>query len=397
MRKRGMVGENFPLGEGDMSENEVKVVWENWLAARRRKAEASWDELFESIADLFRSRGAEMVSHLSPDETGELDNALKVWREEIYKEAKEQADKEAQEAQEAMAKEGAERPDVVQSLELLSESINRILQGENQNAILNEMMDGVSHFSSRAYFFIKKRETFLLFKTQGSALAKGQLSNVAIPCSLDTSLRRVFDTGLPFLGAADTFSEEKMVLTRLDTPEPATLYLLPLKIKGKTMAILLCDGANLPPFQPQALEILTNITGLSLDLLPLKKIYTTTLLDQPSQHNVAENSHHVFTASVEEPEEMSEEEQTQHRNAQRLSRVSVSDILSYKRDLLEKGRQEGNIYKYLRLEIDQAAAHFYSKVEEKIWKKKNYFELDLISHLAMGDKKLLEGFPFKSV
>ncbi|HPB54920.1 MAG TPA: hypothetical protein PLB68_03090 [Candidatus Aminicenantes bacterium] len=90
-----------------MSENEVKVVWENWLAARRRKAEASWDELFESIADLFRSRGAEMVSHLSPDETGELDNALKVWREEIYKEAKEQADKEAQEAQEAMAKEGA--------------------------------------------------------------------------------------------------------------------------------------------------------------------------------------------------------------------------------------------------------------------------------------------------
>lgn len=41
-----MVGENFPLGEGDMSENEVKVVWENWLAARRRKAEASWDELF---------------------------------------------------------------------------------------------------------------------------------------------------------------------------------------------------------------------------------------------------------------------------------------------------------------------------------------------------------------
>ena len=188
-----------------------------------------------------------------------------------------------------------------------------------------------------------------------------------------------------------------MVLTRLDTPEPATLYLLPLKIKGKTMAILLCDGANLPPFQPQALEILTNITGLSLDLLPLKKIYTTTLLDQPSQHNVAENSHHVFTASVEEPEEMSEEEQTQHRNAQRLSRVSVSDILSYKRDLLEKGRQEGNIYKYLRLEIDQAAAHFYSKVEEKIWKKKNYFELDLISHLAMGDKKLLEGFPFKGV
>ena len=90
-----------------MSENEVKVVWENWLAARRRKAEASWDELFESIADLFRSRGAEMVSHLSPDETGELDNALKVWREEIYKEAKEQADKEAQEAQEAMAKESA--------------------------------------------------------------------------------------------------------------------------------------------------------------------------------------------------------------------------------------------------------------------------------------------------
>ena len=129
------------------------------------------------------------------------------------------------------------------------------------------MMDGVSHFSSRAYFFIKKRRPSSSSRPKERP-GQGSAFQCRHPRSLDTS-RRVFDTGLPS-SVPPTPSQKRRWSDEARHTGTGDFYLLPLKIKGKTMAILLCDGANLPLPTPGPGDSHQH-HGAFLDLLPSRR------------------------------------------------------------------------------------------------------------------------------
>ncbi len=277
--------------------------------------------------------------------------------------------------------------------------IEKIALSDTQAKILDSMMEGLEWLTKRSYFFVKRGEKLVCFKSTGTETNK--TSGTLISFSLNTSLKYIFEKGNVYYGKPDKFDEEYILTKKLEQPEPEEIMVLPIKIKGKTMAAVYVDNKGEKIENTDALIILTTVTSMSLDLLPIKKWVTSTFgenVETPKKTNSQNNE--VIEGEEETieivEEKLTTEEEKKHKEAKRLVNVIMSDLISYNKDKIEQGIKEGNIYKFLKHEIDQAAAHFYNKIPEKIWRRENYFEKALIEKIAKGNKDLLNGFQFKS-
>jgi len=267
------------------------------------------------------------------------------------------------------------------NLEVLYKKIKVVSDAGTQSSIIDAMMDGLEFLTERSYFLVKKGTNIVCFRSTGISSNPKQL---IIPYSADTSVKHVIDSGEIYFGSVNKFPEENIILNKIEKPKPSEIFVLPIKIKGKTMASIYIDNKGKKIENRDAIKIFSHVTSMSLDLLPIKKWVTESLekgkAKKPQKTEV----------------KLSPEEKKSHDKAKRLSKVIVSDIIAYNKDAIKKGEEQGNIYKYLKNEIDQAAAHFYNKVNENIWKQKNYFEEKLIEKIAKGDKDLLDGFNFRT-
>ncbi len=284
--------------------------------------------------------------------------------------------------------------------------IEKISASDTQAKILDSMMEGLDFLTKRAYFFVKRGEKIVCFKAIGTNLKN--TSGILLPSSLNTSIKYVFEKGNFYYGAPQQFEEEYILTKKLEQPEAKEIMVLPIKIKGKAMAVIYVDNKGENITNTDALLILTTVTSMSLDLLPIKKWVTSTFREgqeikkkkedkkkiSPEEDETLEQV--VIIQEKKEPESLSPEEEKKHKEAKRLANVIISDLTSYNKDRIEKGIKEGNIYKYLKHEIDQAAAHFYNKISESVWKRENYFEKALIEKIANGNKSLLDGFNFRT-
>ncbi len=335
----------------------------------------------------------------------EITEISKKFKETLKAELTEEDREKLKEIQQTLEPAVVEQPKEELSLGEFKELVKEIGESDTQSKILDLLMKGLKKYASRGYFFVKKGEKIVCFKSFGTKAKKTK--NILMPDSLDTSLRFAFEQGEIYFGEANNFTEEYIILKKLEPPEAENIFVLPLKVKGKPMAVIYIDNKGEEIENRDLIEILVEVVSMSLDLLPIKKWITasfekkggkkkekTEKKKEKEEIRIIEEDPTKEEMKKEEP--LSEEEIKAHKNAQRLSRVIISDIISYNREKIDEGIQKGNIYKYIKTEIDQAAAHFYNKVDEKIWKKENYFEKDLIEKIAKGDKNLLDGYKFRS-
>lgn len=81
-----------------------------------------------------------------------------------------------------------------------------------------------------------------------------------------------------------------------------------------------------------------------------------------------------------------------HEKAKRKARVIVREIEMYNREKTEMGLKAGNLYKFLKEEIDNGRKTYEQAVQDDISQNTNYFDESLVNILAKGDKNLL-GLP----
>jgi hypothetical protein len=343
-------------------------IVEEIIEQKLKKVEKDFEKVFMEITNISKSFKEKIKTELTDEEIEKL--------KEIEQAEEQQTNRETV------------------GLSDFKELVKKIGESDTQSKILDLLMEGLKRYTTRAYFFIKKGDKIVCFKSLGTKAKKTK--NILMPDSLDTSLKFVFEKGEIYYGNTDTFSEEYILLKKLEPPETNTIFVLPLKVKGKPMAVVYIDNKGEEISNKDLLEILVEVVSMSLDLLPIKKWITASFEQKKGKKTEKIIGEDSTKEEIEEVAPLSEEEMKEHKNAQRLSRVIISDIISYNRDKIDEGIQRGNIYKYIKTEIDQASAHFYNKVDEKIWKRENYFEQDLIEKVAKGDKKLLDGYNFKS-
>jgi hypothetical protein len=81
-----------------------------------------------------------------------------------------------------------------------------------------------------------------------------------------------------------------------------------------------------------------------------------------------------------------------HEEARRLARLLVTEIKLYNEELVEEGRQSGDVYSRLREDIDRSRQIFDDRIDPEVRTEKDYFREALVRILAGGDSKVM-GIP----
>ena len=78
-----------------------------------------------------------------------------------------------------------------------------------------------------------------------------------------------------------------------------------------------------------------------------------------------------------------------HEEARRLARLLVTEIKLYNEELVEDGRQAGDVYSRLREDIDRSRQIFDDRIDPEVRSEKDYFREALVRILAGGDASIL--------
>jgi len=93
-----------------------------------------------------------------------------------------------------------------------------------------------------------------------------------------------------------------------------------------------------------------------------------------------------------------EEEEKIHRDAQRFSKLLVSEIELYNKNGVEEGRRNRDLYQRLKKDIDRSRETYEKRFAHTVAKQFDYFHEELVKTLAENDPTLLgSGYPGPSV
>jgi hypothetical protein len=81
-----------------------------------------------------------------------------------------------------------------------------------------------------------------------------------------------------------------------------------------------------------------------------------------------------------------------HEEARRLARLLVTEIKLYNEELVEEGRQAGDVYSRLREDIERSRQIFDDRIDPEVRSEKDYFREALVRILAGGDSNVM-GIP----
>lgn len=89
------------------------------------------------------------------------------------------------------------------------------------------------------------------------------------------------------------------------------------------------------------------------------------------------------------PELSPEDERKAHDEARRFARLLVSEVKLYNEDEVEAGRENGDLYRRLRRDIDRSREMYEKRVHAALAGVADYFHEELVRILAKGDEGLL--------
>jgi DNA replication initiation complex subunit (GINS family) len=87
--------------------------------------------------------------------------------------------------------------------------------------------------------------------------------------------------------------------------------------------------------------------------------------------------------------QISEAEQKLHKDARRFARLLVFEIELYNKARVAEGRQNKDLYKRMKVDIDRSRQMFEQRFGKSVGKQFDYFHDELVRTLAENDPSLL--------
>ena len=279
------------------------------------------------------------------------------------------------------------------------------------------------------------------------------LRTLVVPLNQDGPFRQAFETAEAVKTNAESLERNRNVLAKLGPAANARILLLPVRSAGCVAAIFYADtGERRDSTLIDSLKVLVEFAGAQLDRLMVlsgglsdieavpAEVEAGTVSEpataapdsqgeagepeaasspespevaaaessfaEPSEEEssalapeTAEPSDHQQSSS-EAPEvaHLSDEEQRVHRDAQRFSRLLVSEIELYNKNMVEEGRRNKDLYQRLKKDIDRSRVTYEKRFANTVANQVDYFHEDLVRTLAENDPTLLgTGYPGPSV
>ena len=266
----------------------------------------------------------------------------------------------------------------------LNQLLRRFRNYQNEAEWISVLLDGTARFAKQAAIFSVQNDECRLRAQVNLSLP----SELSFPVKSAGAFASAVETHDPVI-ALRTASEVTSHLSSTDRAERA--HIVPVMNRKRTVAVVF--AADQEYMDVNALEL---IAGLASTVL--ERELNTALHAQiaPAKVDIAKGMKKGESETVVAPSppslpswtELSENQRTLHLRAQRFSRVKVAEIQLANPDACRAGREQNNLYLFLKPQIDNARES-YRKQFMTIPSMVDYLHLELVSTAAEGDEMKL--------
>lgn len=275
--------------------------------------------------------------------------------------------------------------DVARAMDLLEGAAT---QGE----VLQKLLDALTPFADRNALFIIKQGLATLFSSRGFDAPRNG-TTVVPPPELEALIQGHM-TQINRPGPAYA-----ALLGPLSGTESSEFRILPLRIKRKTVAVLLADaglrGKLSRPGHLRALAhsgeaCLSYLSGAKDDDRASTSTGSMPMMEAPPSVQTQRIPDPIQTA----PPPAEDLDPKVRAAAERLARVLAGDVELYFPQKVEQARQAGNLYTPLREELERSRHTFIERFGQDLEVQHRIFHKALVDLLCQGNPDLLKGAPW---
>ena len=284
----------------------------------------------------------------------------------------------------------------------------------SQVELLNHLLEASRHYASRAILLVLRNDTWSVWKaagfgTSGDPRPEEAVRKVTLTAAGEGPLARVRD-GVPCrLGASNEVSG------RLLCADAAEAVVVPMTIGEKVNGALYADAAagKEVRFDPDAIAVLAFFAGLLIERLSARKFRPSPALraferelrpktpEAGPREPPKPSSARVQPPATAQPSSppasgvrrltgpLAPDGDERHAAARRFAELLVSEIKLYNERAVKEGREQGNVYKRLKGEIDLSRQMYEQKFPEAARAGSDFLREELVRILADGHPEAL--------
>ena len=286
---------------------------------------------------------------------------------------------------------------VSQTSAMLSAAAASIQESSVQADILKALLEGVSGFSARSALFVVRGTTLAGWQARG--FSDDNIRGLSLDGSQGLAARAIQDRNRASAAATEF---DSAFVEKQGKPWDGNATLFPLVVKDKVAAILYCDSGREQGRQTDysAVEVLTRFTCLWLEHSAVKKhlgsagpeaIAAPTASVPAAAPTPAQQPPAPKPALAPEPtlNGPSAEDEELHKKAKRFAKLLVDEIKLYNQSKVAEGRQNRDLYKVLREDIEKSRATYEKRYGSTPVASARYFDSEVVRILADNDRSLL--------
>lgn len=154
---------------------------------------------------------------------------------------------------------------------IVKSAIGDINEQKSQAEILKALVNRASSFAPRVAFFVIKGEQATGWRGRGfeGTVGDDAIQQISFPVTADTVVGSAAKQLATWSGEPGSHSEDHLLVNQLGEERPQRIVTIPLKVRGRAVAVLYADSAGLDSesINLEALETLVTVSGMAVELL----------------------------------------------------------------------------------------------------------------------------------
>ncbi|HEX5733449.1 MAG TPA: GAF domain-containing protein [Blastocatellia bacterium] len=169
---------------------------------------------------------------------------------------------------------GAQSVRLGADIALLRDSVVELDQQSTQAEVLNALVARAANFAPRVVLFVVKSGNALAWAARGfeEHLGNNNVRGLSVSLQSDTLLKAALNSQQTFYGSPEEQPDNETIFSRLGNIQPQRALAVPLKVRGKSAAVLYADSADRGEgaTNVEAIELLVHTAGLVVELVSLR-------------------------------------------------------------------------------------------------------------------------------
>ncbi|HKR12620.1 MAG TPA: hypothetical protein VJT15_11210 [Pyrinomonadaceae bacterium] len=161
---------------------------------------------------------------------------------------------------------------------IVKSAIAEVNEQKSQAEVLKTLVNRASSFAPRVAFFVIKGDTANGWRGRGFEGTVGDqaIQQISLSLGSDTVIGTTAKSLTTWSGGPGSHSEDHSLLNQLGEEPPQRIVAIPLKVRGKAVAVLYADSAGLDSesINLEALETLVTVSAMGVELLSVSRTAT---------------------------------------------------------------------------------------------------------------------------